>query len=370
MRHAKFAVLALSLASSLIPIVAQRAPSAAYDSTRKVKFSGPVTRIDWVNPSAFFFVNVKDSNGTIANWAVEFGNPLDLERDGWKRDTLRIGDVVSVEGITARSGARQVMATSVLGKNNAKLFTSSNKKVAKTSNQPVPRWPDGHPRLGPVPGKKGYWRVPSSTVLVDNMAGNIAMNKDGLLTNIADADKVAPFQPWAKALYEYRQRNLFKDDPYNKCIPPGGPRQFQNSYGFQFVEQPEIQRIILLLGGGDRNWRFFQMDGRPMGQKAELVLTYYGTSVGKWDGDTLVVDTVGFNEKFWFTNGGLPHTESLHLTERFTRTDFNTLRYQVTVDDSLAYTRPWTGGWNIQWAPDEEIQEYFCEENAESTFVR
>jgi len=196
------------------------------------------------------------------------------------------------------------------------------------------------------------------------------MNRDGLLANITDSDKVAPFQPWAKALYEYRQRTLFKDDPYNRCMPPGGARHFQNPYGFQFIEQPEIGRILLLLGGGDRNWRIIYTDGRPVGHKDELVLTYYGTSVGKWEGDTLVVDTVGFNEKFWFSNGGLPHTEALHLTERFTRSDFGTLRYQVTVDDTQTYTRPWTGGWTIQWVPDEEIQEYFCEENAESTFVR
>lgn len=371
MKHAKFVVLVLSFAALLasLPMHAQRAASATYDSSRKVKLSGPVTRIDWVNPSAFFFVNVKDASGTISNWAVEFGNPLDLERDGWKRDTLRIGDVVTVEGNPARSAARQATATSVV-RNNAKLFTPSNKKAAKAAAQPAPRWPDGHVRLGPVPGKKGYWKNSSSTVLVESTATNVPMNKDGLLVNISDADKVAPFQPWAKSLYEYRQRNLFKDDPYNKCIPPGGPRQFQNSHGFQFVEQPQIQRILLLLGGGDRNWRIIYMDGRPMGQKSEWVLTYYGASTGKWDGDTLVVDTVAFNEKFWFTNGGLPHTEALHTTERFTRTDFSTLKYQVTVDDSLAYTRPWTGGWNIQWAPDEEIQEYFCEENAESTFVR
>jgi hypothetical protein len=76
---------------------------------------------------------------------------------------------------------------------------------------------------------------------------------------------------------------------------------------------------------------------------------------------------VGFNEHFWFANGGLPHTEALHLTERFTRPDLNTLKYEVTVDDPRTYTRPWTGGWNMQWVSNEEIQEYFCEENVEAT---
>jgi hypothetical protein len=279
--------------------------------------------------------------------------------------------VVTVEGVLARGPDRQALATSVvLSKTGAKLFTASNKRLAKAASQPAPKWPDGHVRLGPPPGKKGYWGAPSSTVLVETTAATIPMNKDGLLVNLSDADKVAPFQPWAKALYEHRQRTLFEDDPYNRCIPPGGVRHFQNPYGFQFIEQPELGRILLFMGGGDRNWRIIYTDGRPLGQKEDLVLTYYGTSTGRWDGNTLVVDTVGFNEKFWFTNGGLPHTEALHLTERFTRSDFDTLKYQVTVDDPRTYTRPWTGGWTIQWVPDQEIQEYFCEENAESTFIR
>ena len=374
MKHAPLAVLALSLGMlpGSFPVAAQRAPSATYDSDRKVRLAGAVTRIDWVNPSAFFFVNVRDASGTIANWAVEFGNPLDLERDGWKRNSLRIGDVVTVDGIPARGPRRQAMATSVvLTRSGAKLFVASNRgRAVKAASQPAPRWPDGHVRLGPPSGKKGYWGAPSATALVENTSVAIPVNRDGLLMNIADADKVAPFQPWAKAVYEYRQRSLFKDDPYNRCMPPGGARQFQNHYGFQFIEQPDLGRILLLLGGGDRNWRIIYTDGRPMGQKEELVLTYYGTSTGRWERDTLVVDTVGFNEKFWFTNGGLPHTEALHLTERFLRSDLNTLRYQVTVDDPRTYTRAWTGGWTIQWVPDEEIQEYFCEENAESTFIR
>src|ERR1700674_3694659 len=77
--------------------------SAAYDSSRQVKLQGPVTRIDWVNPHAFLFMDVKDAAGTVMNWAVEFGNPLDLEKDGWKRSALHIGDLVTVEGIPART---------------------------------------------------------------------------------------------------------------------------------------------------------------------------------------------------------------------------------------------------------------------------
>jgi len=140
-------------------------------------------------------------------------------------------------------------------------------------------------------------------------------------------------------------------------------------YGFQFIEQPELGRILVLLGGGNRNWHVISIDGRPPAQASEAVASYYGTSVGRWEGDTLVVDSVGFNEKFWMTGGGLPHTESLHLIEKFSRTNLNTMRYEVTVDDPRTYTRRWTGGWTLQWVPAQELQEYFCEENADPAFV-
>ena len=345
--------------------------AATYDSGRKVTLKGAVTRIDWVNPHAYFFVNVKDAAGTTENWAVEFANPLDLERDGWKRSSLHIGDVVSVEGIPARGAEKHALANSViLAGTGKKLFTASAARRAPSASQPAPRWPDGRVRLGPLSGKKGYWGVPSATVLVESTAAKIPMSREGLLANLADADKVAPFLPWAKAVYEYRQRTLLKDDPSNRCLPPGGPRAFQMPNGFQFVEQKDLGRILVLLGGGDRNWRVIYTDGRKQGEADEVVRGYYGNSVGHWESDTLVVDVIGFNEHFWMTAGGLPHTEALHLTERFSRPDFNTLKYEVTVDDPRTYTRPWTGGWTVQWVPDQEIQEYFCEENAETTFIR
>ena len=176
-------------------------------------------------------------------------------------------------------------------------------------------------RLGPAPGQKGYWGNASAKALVESTSPPVRVNDDGLLLNLADADRVAPFQPWAKALYLHRQRTLLKDDPIARCMPPGGPRQFQMPNGFQFIEQRELGRILVLMGGGNRNWRVIYTDGRPQGQAAEVVLTYYGNSVGRWEKDTLVVDSIGYNERFWFTSGGLPHTEALHLVERFSRPD-------------------------------------------------
>jgi hypothetical protein len=359
-------IIALATAS----LFAQRTVSTTYDLARQVAIEGPVTRIEWVNPRAFVFVDVKDSTGSVANWAVEIGNPLDLENGGWSSASLTIGDVIKVAGSPARSTTRQVLAGTITAtKTGRRLFAPARPRAA-VATAPVPRRPDGRVRLGALPGKSGYWGEPSATALVDRNAGQIPMSAEGLLVNLSDADRVAPFQPWARSLYLYRQRTLLKDDPVTRCLPAGGPRQFQTANGFQFVEQPELGRILVMLGGGDRNWRVIFVDGRPVGQAAEVVPAYYGTSVGRWEGDTLVVDTVGFNERFWMSAGGLPHTEALHLTERFTRSDANTLKYDVTVDDSRTYTRPWSGGWTLRWIADKDIQEYFCEDNAESTFIR
>src|SRR6185436_10765079 len=144
------------------------------------------------------FIDVRDATGTIANWAIDIGNPLDLERDGWKRSTLRIGEAVAVEGNPARSEARQASAKSVT-RAGKRLFAPAARRAAAPA-APAPRWPDGQIRLGPPAGKIGYWGPASSRVLVESSAAKTAMSEDGLLSNIADADKVAPFLPWAKAI--------------------------------------------------------------------------------------------------------------------------------------------------------------------------
>jgi hypothetical protein len=368
MKSALFSFLLLVTA----PVYAHHSFAATYDGDRKVSLRGTITRIDWTNPHAYLFVNVQHAGGATANWAVEFGNPIELERNGWRASAVRIGDEVTIEGNPARENHERAYANSVvLTHTGRRLFTVAERPpVASGAKQPTPRWPNGHIRLGPPPGKKGYWGPASTPALVEGTGATIPMDRDGLLRNLADLDRVAPMLPWAKAVYEYRQRTLLKDDPLTRCLPPGGPRQFQIPNGFQFIEQPDLGRILVLLGGGDRNWRVIYTDGRAQGQPDEVVRGYYGNSVGRWEGDRLVVDTTGFNERFWFTNGGLPHTEALHLAERFSRPDLSTLKYEVTVEDPRTYSRPWTGGWTSSWMPDQEMQEYFCEENAESTFIR
>jgi len=228
--------------------------------------------------------------------------------------------------------------------------------------RPVPRFADGRVRLDRDPGEKGYWGLASVSSLLERGA-SVAMDQRGSLIEITDVTKVAPFQPWAQALYEYRQRNGFKDDPIQFCLPPGGPRHLHTSDGFRIIQDRNYDRIYFLFGGGNRGWRVIYMDGRTPPNADEVVGTFFGYSSGVWEDDTLVVESSGYNSRFWFSNGGLPHTEALRLTERFSRPDFFTLKYEVTIDDPLTYTRPWTSEWTISWTEDGEIEERFCEDH-------
>jgi hypothetical protein len=320
---------------------------ARYDNARLVTLRGTVTSVEWINPRARLHLNVRDAAGAMTNWTIEFGNPLELERNGWKSSALHAGDVVTVQGSVAAGsggGQRQARAVSiVLTSTGKRLFIAAPSPRTSAAVAPALRWPDGQVRLGPGPGAKGYWSSAAPSAAIKKAAIGVAM-------------------PWAKSVYGYRQRTKLKDDPMSRCVPPGGPRQFLGDQGFQFVEQRELGRILVLLGDGDRNWRIIYTDGRAQGQPADVVSSYYGTSVAHWEKDTLVVDSVGYNEKFWFMSGGLPHTEGLHLTERFTRQDLHTLKYDVTVDDPRTYTKPWNASWTMRWMADQEVQEFFCEE--------
>lgn len=370
MRHAVFGLSGIGVALFLIiaPVSAHHSPAAKFDPAKAITLKGTVSKIDWLNPHVHIFMEVQEGN-SFTNWAVELESTVDLRRSGWTRDTLKLGDAITVQGTTARDGSNQIWGNSfVVASTGKKIFTVTPAQPPRDQAAgPPPRWPDGQPRLGPpLDQKMGYWGFPSATTLAQTGA-NVQADAYGLLRNIADIDKVAPFQRWARDLYELRQRNFGKDDPmFLTCKPQSGPRTFQRPYGVQFLEEREHKRIRVMPGDGNQNWRFIYLDGRPqtgdLAGNADAPL-YFAHASGKWEGDTLVVDTKGFNDRFWFSNGGLPHTEQLHLIERFTRSDLNTLRYEVTIDDPGAYTKTWSSGWTLKWVPNEELPVYYCQDN-------
>jgi hypothetical protein len=179
----------------------------------------------------------------------------------------------------------------------------------------------------------------------------------------AKAEPDVPFLPWARGIYDYNSRNNSKYDPEGYCLPPGGPRLMATPYPMEIIQQPEHKRIFMVFEGATHIWREIYMDGRPHPRGDDLNPTYLGHSVGHWDGDTLVVDVVGFNENTWLDYYGHPHTDLLHVVEKFTRPNKATLRYEALIDDPGAYSRPWTIAWNIPWNGSGELTEYICQEN-------
>jgi hypothetical protein len=171
--------------------------------------------------------------------------------------------------------------------------------------------------------------------------------------------KDVPYQPWSRALAADRRRTQL--EPHARCKPSGVMRQFLTPYGAELTVIPEAKIAYIFDIGGPHTYRTIYMDRRT--HPANLDPEYYGHSIGWWEGDTLVVDTVGFNEGFWMDRGQFPHTSGLHTIEKFTRTDFITLRYEVTIDDPGAYTAPFSGQVDLRWEPDVELFEYVCQES-------
>jgi hypothetical protein len=221
---------------------------------------------------------------------------------------------------------------------------------------PAPRRPDGRINLGAPPGEKGVWERRNEHLVNNPNSYQAAATRTARI----HIDQV-PLQPWAKALTNERHLSALASEPYTRCKPSGGPRQFMSPYGLEIVDLPELQRIYVFNISNAMSYRTIYMDGRA--HPANLPPSYFGHSVGHWEGDTLVIDSVGFNEYFWMNRDGLPHTSQLHLTEKLTRTDFDTLNYEVTIDDPGAYTAPWTSGYTLGWQAGNELFEYVCQEN-------
>lgn len=204
---------------------------------------------------------------------------------------------------------------------------------------PVPRTPDGKPDLS------GKWSSKDNT-----FARNLA-------TGLKEED--VPLQPWAKALFDKRKDGSHsREDPDANCLPQGVPKIGALAYPWRLIQTPGS---IVIIYEAFTLWRQIFMDGREL--IADPNPTWMGYSTAKWDGDTLVVDTRGFNGRLWLDQLGRPSTEALHVIERFHRRDFGHLDIHVTIDDPGAYTRPWSVKQEVALRHDTELMEFICNEN-------
>ena len=224
---------------------------------------------------------------------------------------------------------------------------------AQWLNQPtagIPRTADGKPNLTArapragdgKPDLSGLWRLGSEIGYAANITADLAPDD---------------IQPWARALARKRLEDFGKDDPEITGCLPGGPRHITRGGLSKIIQTPALIAILF----EDLSHRQIFLDGRQL--PADPNPTWMGYSVGHWEGDVLVVESAGFNDKTWLDFSGHPHSEALRITERFRRRDFGHMELQVTISDPAVYARPVTLSADGNLVPDTELLEYVCAEN-------
>jgi hypothetical protein len=212
----------------------------------------------------------------------------------------------------------------------------------------IPRTADGKPNLSaPAPHTtddkpdfSGIWMVATAKYLANLGADGVEI----------------PFRPEAAALYQKRRETNGVGHTTERCLPHAVPDAALVPYPFKILQTP-TQLAILFEPFID--YRQIFIDGRAL--PVDPLPSWMGYSVGHFDGNDLVVDSIGFNDQTWLDDGGHPHSDALHVTERYRRRDFGHIDLQITIDDSKMYTKPWTVTVPYTLQPDTELLEYVCE---------
>jgi hypothetical protein len=224
----------------------------------------------------------------------------------------------------------------------------------------VPRMSDGKPDLTGVwqgaSNRRGSWEEANSGLGVGGTGRDPTAPANPASQQVITES--APYQPWAaaKVLESFNKRGI--DDPNALCLPSGIPRAtLVGLFPIQIVQTP--QQLVILYEYMN-TFRVIPLNAK---HPDDVVPTYMGDSVGHWEGDTLVVDAIGFNDKTWLTGTGTFHSDSLHVTERYTRIDKDQINYEATMEDSKVLTKPWTIRTSMMLREGTRVQEYVCVEN-------
>jgi hypothetical protein len=203
---------------------------------------------------------------------------------------------------------------------------------------PLPRAADGKPDLS------GIWMSPVA--------------RFDLAQSLKPGDTV-PFTPAGKAIFDERRANLSKDDPSARCLPTGITLRPTLATPFKIVQAPGVTAILY---ESRTQFRQIMTDGRPLPAMPD-VPAWQGFSIGRWEGDTFVVESAGFNGRAWLDQAGYPASESFRLIERYRRRDFGHMDLEMILEDPKMYTGPWSIFVNLVFQADTELIEFICEEN-------
>src|SRR6516165_393259 len=245
---------------------------------------------------------------------------------------------------------------------DARIARSANGQAILTA--PMPRTSDGKPDLS------GVWHVQAEPLeekrrrLGPEYGQIFAVGMEPTTTSMYATDVLLDYKPGeivmaaeAEALYQ-RRRQGQELSPTTHCLPAGVPRATLLSEAFKIVQTPGLTLVIHELDGFPRQ---IYTDGRPLPKKIAFP-SFLGYSIGRWDGETFVVDTIGFNDKTWLDGRGHPHTEDMHITERYGRRDVGHLDVEITISDPRSYNKPFSFKVTHLLEVDSDIVEYFCNE--------
>jgi hypothetical protein len=232
-------------------------------------------------------------------------------------------------------------------------------------NAPTPRTPDGHPDLS------GVWEISRDPSVPPPAQGRGRGGQGGgsPFGNIGNSmpDQKAPYQPWAEELVKKRMADNSKDNPDAHCLPMGIGQLNAHLYPRKIIQTPK--ELLLIYEASGTTVREVFMDGRPLPNKDDVEPWYNGYSVGHWDGETLVVETVGLMDDGWLDVRGSPLTSNAKITERFRRPKFGQLELEETIDDSKAYTQPFTAKAFYRFSPDTQLIEFVCQDKDAQHYI-
>lgn len=229
----------------------------------------------------------------------------------------------------------------------------------------IPRLPDGKPDLNAAAPRAADGKPDLSGIWGTDDPPDAPVTRGYFFDLARDlpASEVV-MTPWARGIQEQRERRDHVDDPYGYCMPPGVPRINVALAPFKIVYTPAVT-VMLFETIAAQTFREVFTDGRSLPDVPEP--TWLGYSVGRWESDTFVVETTGFRDGGWLdTQKGRPHSDALHVTERFRRTAFGRMEMMVTINDPKAYVRPWTARVPFRLLPDTSLIEIFCDNHQQT----
>ena len=363
-------------------MLAHHSFAAEYES-KEITLTGMITKVEWTNPHIYFYIDVKDASGNVVNWAVEGYPPNTLKRTGFTRDDLKIGDKVTV---TALPGQRQLQPrggprSHVPGRRQEVRRTRRRQRTSRA--QPIGcAIADCHdyplsavsrhrrPRRPALAFAQNRKPIPRARQRQARSFGRLAERRRQPVrrtrafhrkfappVNPPPKREPIPYQAWA----ETKIQNFYRRRRSDAEVPAA--RRSAHHFACRCrLRSSKTPKEIVIAYESFHAFRIIPINDK-LQHPNDLVPTWMGDSVARWDGDTLVVDVTGFNDKTWLSGTGSFHSEDLHVVERFTLNSDDTITYTATVTDPKVLTKPWVTGALLRRPPNTRVEEYECIEN-------